>query len=142
MDDIFDRLKTLQAEMELLFDNYLRVRHPFALTAEKRWRPFVDVYETEEVVVLVVELAGVCREDISIRATEKAVYLTGTRRETDHVSKKHYHSMEIRFGPFEKLIPLPAKVDVEKMEINLDNGLLKARLPKVGEPREVIVEID
>ena len=142
MDDILDKFRHLQTEMELLFDDFFRVRHPFALSVEKKWRPPVDVYETEAEVVLVAELAGVSREEVNIDAAEEAVYLSGTRKEAERVSKKHYHSMEIRFGPFEKLIRLPAKVNIEKMEITLENGLLEVRFPKVGKPKEVIVEID
>lgn len=142
MDDIFDKFRNLQAEMELLFDDFFRLRHPFALSAEKKWRPSVDVYETENEVVLIAELAGVNKEDIKISASEKAVYLSGTRKETPGYSKKHYHSMEIRFGPFEKLIPIPANVDLDKMEITLENGLLEIKLPKAEKPKEITIKIE
>ena len=87
MDDILDKFRHLQTEMELLFDDFFRVRHPFALSVEKKWRPLVDVYETEAEVVLVAELAGVSREEVNIDAAEEAVYLSGTRKEVSGFRK-------------------------------------------------------
>ncbi len=142
MDEIFDKFRNLEAEMESFFDSFFRLRHPFTLGIEKKWRPSVDVYETKDEIVVVAELAGVSREDINISASEKAVYLSGARKEIESYSKKYYHSMEIRFGPFEKLIPLSPKVDLERMEITLENGLLRIRFPKVKGPKEIIVEIE
>jgi len=142
VDDFFEKFRSLHAEMELLLDDFFRIRHPFALSAEKRWRPCVDIYETEDDVVLIAELAGVSREDISVSASEVELYLSGTRREPATHSKKYYHSMEIRTGPFEKLTRLPRRVDPDRIAITLENGLLKIRLPKVKRPKEVIVEIE
>jgi len=142
VDDVFDKFRNLQAEMELFFDDFFRLRHPFALGAEKKWRPSVDVYETKGELVLIAELAGISREDIDISASEKAIYISGTRKEAEGHEKKYYHSMEIRFGAFERLIPLSARVDLERMEITLENGLLTIRLPKLHKPKEIVVEIE
>jgi HSP20 family protein len=142
VDDIFDKFRNLQAEMELFFDDFFRLRHPFALGAEKKWRPSVDVYETKGELVVIAELAGISREDINVSASEKAIYISGTRKEVEGYGKKYYHSMEIRFGAFERLIPLSAKVDLERMEVTLENGLLTIRLPKALKQKEIIVEIE
>ncbi len=142
MDDIFEKFRNLHAEMEVLFDDFFRLKHPFALGTEKRWRPSVDMYETKDEIVVIAELSGVKKEDINISASKKALYLSGTRRETAGSSKRHYYSMEIRFGPFERLIRLPARVNLKKLKTNLESGLLKIRIPKAEEPDETVVEIE
>ncbi len=141
-EDIFDEVKRIHEEMELLFDNFFQVKYSFSLT-ERKWHPSVDVYETKDKVVLVVELAGVQKEDIEISASEKTIHIHGIRKEKDRAESRCYHSMEIRFGPFERKIVLPSRVDPEHIEFKFIDGLLEIELPKirVSKPEPVTVEI-
>ncbi len=141
MRRVRDEMRDLRAEMEILLDNLLILRHSFPVSYRKKWIPSVDVYEAGEEIVVAAELAGVARDDIRISVSKSVLYLTGVRRERV-CSRRQYHSMEIRFGPFEKLIPLPADVGVDEMRVTFENGLLEIRLPKVIRSEDIIVEIE
>jgi HSP20 family protein len=142
MDDVRDRFRDLRAEMETFLDDLFVLRHPFSLSHRKKWVPAVDVYETDELIVITAELAGVTRDDLRISVAKNGVYLSGIRREARGHLRRQYHSMEIRFGPFEKLVPLPSEVRPEAMEVQYENGLLEITLPKLTRPKEIIVEIE
>jgi HSP20 family protein len=142
MGDFRDDLRDLRADVEALLDNLLVFARPFSLSYRRKWVPSADVYETDEDIVVTAELAGIPRGDVRVSIAGDVLYLTGVRREARSYQRRQYHSMEIRFGPFEKLIPLPTGVQPDKMEVTFENGLLEIRLPKVIRPREIIVEIE
>ncbi|MCS6801518.1 MAG: Hsp20/alpha crystallin family protein [Chloroflexota bacterium] len=96
--------------------------------AQPRWRPPADLVENDQAFVLTVELAGVESDQVEILLYEDAVIIEGQRRLPVIGS---YHVAEIRQGPFRLEMPLPAPVDTEKVEGQLERGLLTMRLPKV-----------
>lgn len=142
MGNVRDDMRGLRPEMEILLDNLRILRHSFPVSYRKKWIPSVDVYETGEEIVVAAELAGVARGDVRISVSKNVLCLTGIRRETRVCSRRQYHSMEIRFGPFEKLIPLPTDVRNDEMKVSFENGLLEIRLPKAIRSEDIIVEIE
>lgn len=94
----------------------------------KIWRPPTDVYETDDCVVVKVEIAGMAQEDFSISLEAKKLIISGIRR--DPAAKLGYQQMEILYGHFETHVLLLRAVDVEKIEATYQNGFLNVRLPK------------
>jgi len=94
------------------------------------WVPRVDVYETDDKIVVLVEIAGVKKEDIDLTFHEGKLILRGTRQEHYSSDPTIYYQMEINFGPFERIIPLPTDVDAEKAEAVYKDGFLEIILPK------------
>jgi HSP20 family protein len=101
------------------------------------WRPSTDVFETDESVIIRVEIAGMREEDFSISLEDRFVTIRGVRQDTSE--KRAYHQMEIPFGEFSTEIELLCAVSVQGIEAVYQNGFLQIVLPKVR-PYQVRVE--
>lgn len=93
------------------------------------WRPPTDVYETEDAVIVRVEIAGMHETDFSIVLDGRDLSIRGIRQ--DVPERRAYHQMEIRYGEFSVDVEMPAAVDVENVQAIYQNGFLKIMLPKV-----------
>lgn len=144
-ESIFDRMRKAQEEMEYLLSEFFHFRRPLALRTEVGFRPSVDLYETETLLVALVELAGVPPDSVEISVGERSLTVGGVRKSPlSSEERKSYHNMEIAFGPFRRRIPLPCLVDREGVAISSASGLLKVELPKVRtrkpQPRVIPIE--
>ena len=101
------------------------------------WRPPTDVYETEESLVVRVEIAGMRDQDFSIELIGRILSIRGVR--PDATSRRAYHQMEIRFGEFSIELELPLPVVSEQVEAVYNNGFLWITLP-IARPRNIPVE--
>lgn len=102
----------------------------------KTWRPPTDVYETDDCVVVKVEIAGMEEPDFAVSLDGKNLTISGVRR--DPAAKLGYQQMEILYGNFETDVHLVRAIDEDKIEAVYQNGFLSLRLPKV-KPRQVPV---
>jgi HSP20 family protein len=102
-------------------------RTPFQWGA---WTPSVDVYETEDKIVILVDIAGVNKDNIDLTFYEDKLLIRGTRPVKIHSDPEIYYQMEINFGPFERIIYLPCSVDGERAEAVYKDGFLEIVLPK------------
>ncbi len=92
------------------------------------WRPPTDVFETEEGIIVRVEIAGMQEADFSILLDGSTLIVRGSRQ--DMPEKRAYHQMEIRFGEFVSEIELSQAIAIEKVEASYQNGFLRVFLPK------------
>ena len=93
------------------------------------WRPPTDVYETEEAVVVRVEIAGMHEPDFSIVLDGRYLTIRGLRQ--DVIERRAYHQMEIRYGEFNVDVEIPLTIDADNVQATYQNGFLKIILPKV-----------
>jgi HSP20 family molecular chaperone IbpA len=100
-----------------------------------RWRPDADVYETETAVEMLVDLAGVDEDDFEVQLFEDVLVVEGRRQLPAGPREAVYHRAGIRQGPFLVHLPLPTRVDAERVEARYDRGLLRITLPKRIEGR-------
>ena len=101
------------------------------------WRPPTDVLETEDAVVVVVEIAGMRGLNISVVYDRQVLSIRGTR--PDNNVCKTYHQMEIDYGEFACDVQVPFRIDSEKIDATYSDGFLKVLLPKAV-PREVDIK--
>lgn len=92
------------------------------------WSPPTDLYETEESVVVLVEIAGMEENDFSITIEKNILIISGVRPDT--TERRAFYQMEIPFGEFSTHIEIPTAIDVEKVEAVYQDGFLKITLPK------------
>lgn len=92
------------------------------------WRPPTDVYETDDSIVVKVEVAGMVEDDFAITFAEHALTVAGVRR--DPSAKLGYHQMEIAYGEFRTDAYIPEAVDVDRIEASYKDGFLLVILPK------------
>jgi HSP20 family protein len=105
------------------------------------WSPSVDIYETENELILKADLPDVKLEDIEVRVENQTLTLKGERKFEKDESVGH-HRIERNYGSFERSFTLPASVDAEKVAAEYKNGVLTVKLPKkeAAKPRQVKIE--
>jgi len=118
-------------EFDFYFQTFYNARRPVLMSQHKGWKPATDVYETDDEVVIVVDIASISTSDIRLTLQGQVLTLRGLRRELPVDEKRHYHNMEIDFGPFERRIDLPARVDPDRSVKRYLQGFLEVRLPKL-----------
>jgi len=102
----------------------------------------VDVYQTEDEVVLKAPIAGVKPEDLEISITDEVVNIKGERKFTEEVSRDNYFAQECYWGSFSRSYILPVAVDSQKAEAQLDkSGILTIRLPRLEKSKTKVIEI-
>jgi len=92
------------------------------------WSPPTDVYETDECIVVRVEVAGMKEEEFSIQFEKDLLVISGIRTESGE--RRAYQQMEIRFGEFSAAVQIHAVVDIEHADASYENGFLTVILPK------------
>jgi len=117
-------------DLDFVFSHYFKARRWSLIPAEKGWRPATDVFEAENEIVIVMDIAGIMSKDISLRLDNNILTIRGVRHEKTGRSKRHFHKMEIDFGPFERKIEMPAPVDPDNTQANYSQGFLEIHLPK------------
>jgi len=92
------------------------------------WRPPTDVYETEEAIIVRIEIAGMQEDAFSISLADHTLIIRGVR--PDIPERRAYQQMEIFFGEFMSEVELPAPVIAEKVVAEYNTGFLRVVLPK------------
>ena len=95
-----------------------------------RWRPDVDIFETDKSVVVRAELAGVRGEDLQVTVDGDTLRISGVRLAPEPAEVVRLHQMEIATGPFERRLRIPISFDREGVTAHLADGFLTVRLPK------------
>ena len=109
--------------------------------AQTGWLPPVDVYETDQNVVMKAELPGVDPKNVEIRVEDGTLYLKGERKFEKEVKDEDYHRVERSYGSFARSFALPASVDSEKATAEYKDGLLTLTLPKKEEAKPKTIKI-
>jgi HSP20 family protein len=109
------------------------------------WTPALDMYETDEAIVVLFDLAGVDAEKTEVRAEPHLLTVRGIRLERHSPVGPHeersYHALEIPYGRFERTIQLPPGVDTREARACYREGLLEITVPK-RVPRQVPIRVE
>jgi len=122
--------KAMREDMEHLMQHVFGQTLPLLRPMQGKWRPNVDVFECENSIVIVAELAGVTKEEVAVTFEEGKLHITGVRRDIMPYKTRKYCQMEISYNDFDRFIHLPDEVDSEKITAKLNNGLLVIEAPK------------
>jgi HSP20 family protein len=139
--DPFQNLSTLQEQVNRLFEGSLpRRSDQSALTT---WAPAVDIYETENELVLKADLPDVNEKDLDIRIESNILTLRGERKFEEKVKEDNYLRVERTYGSFSRSFSLPSTVDSGSIKADYKNGVLTVELPKRAEskPRQVKINV-
>lgn len=101
----------------------------------RRWRPPTDVYETDEHVVIKVEIAGMKTEDFTISYADRVLSISGIR--PDQADKLIYQNMEIPYGEFRTEVKVSWPLAESDIEAIYEDGFLYVRLPKRSRERHI-----
>ncbi len=109
------------------------------LSEARTWAPPVDIEETDEGYVIEAELPGVKREDVNIELIGDELTVTGEIKERER--KGVVRRRTRRVGQFELRVVLPDRVESEKIEASLDDGVLTVRAPKAERAARRKIEV-
>lgn len=141
--DPFRDLMSLQERMNRLFDESLTRRRedqPLGLTT---WSPAVDIFETENAIVVKAELPGLSKDDIEVQIHDGVLTLKGERKFEKEVKEENYHRIERAYGGFQRSFSLPSSVEEDKIKASFKDGVLEVDLPKAEavKPKQIKVEV-
>ena len=92
--------------------------------------PRVDVYQTEDEVVIKAEIPGVSREDLSLYVDDRSVRISGETRREEKYSENDTYRSERYYGSFSRTVPLPAEVMPDEARAEYKDGILTVTVPK------------
>ncbi len=119
----------LADELDVYFNEVAHGR-PVGFVASPKWKPRTDVFETDEELIVHMDIAGMRAEDFSVELDEGILKISGERTAMRQQGKRHYHSMEVQIGPFERRFRLPVIVDPASIRATYEQGFLEVRLAK------------
>ncbi len=94
------------------------------------WQPALELQETADRIYVQLQLPGFCREAIEIQATPTDVMVRGAHFSAYGSSKGCVLASEFHYGPFERVILLPTRIDPQHSQADFHQGLLTLTLTK------------
>jgi HSP20 family molecular chaperone IbpA len=119
----------------------LHLRQSFVQFEVQPWAPPLNMLETEQAFVVMVELAGVNPANVQIEVQPVLLAIRGVRQLMLPQRLRRLHRIEIAVGPFQVAVPLDSPVDPDQAAARYINGLLEVVLPFAREPSQTRVII-
>lgn len=141
--DPFDDLASLRESMDKLFEEFV-TRRPAARGATIAvWQPAVEIFETDNEVVVRAELPGIDPKTVDITVSDDTLTIKGEHRVEQENKGRNYYRRELRYGAFLRSLVLPAGVQGDQAKAAYKNGILEITVPKSErtKPKAVKVEI-
>jgi len=133
----FRALARPEGTFEEVFRDFFR-RMPFEAEAMV---PAAEVAESDGEVTVKIEVPGVEKDQIELNVSDDELTVRGEMRKESEQKKKNYYRQEIRYGAFQRTVPLPVEVDAAKASAELKNGVLKVTLPKSKHPKSHPIKV-
>ncbi len=135
-DRVFKEMYDMVKEMEREFDAMRK-----ELDKEDYKMPLVDIYETEDELVIQAEMPGVRKEDIVLQVSPTSVEISAELKQDSEEKRRGYYKKERIMKRFYRNIALPIKVSTDSVKAKFENGVLTIRLKKEkSEKRRVEIE--
>lgn len=143
--DPFEELREMQRSLDRLFDE-LTGRRPVRRREAREpvvWEPAVEVYETDQEVVVRAELPGVDPKNVNVTVQDNTVTIEAEAKEEQEERGRNHLRRELRYGQFCRSLALPAEVKADQAKATYRNGVLELRVPKSerAKPKQVKVEV-
>lgn len=122
-----------EEEFQKAVDEVFHLVSPVFRQHECIWMPHVDVYESDDEIIVLADLAGINKEELHIELNRKKIKIAGVRKMVSVVKNVRYCLAEIPHGYFERNIILPSPVDHESSMASYADGILMIRINKLPE---------
>jgi HSP20 family protein len=138
--DPFRNFSSFEEQVNRLFEtSFMANADNSALT---RWAPAVDIYETENELVIKADLPNVAEKDIDVRVENNLLTIRGERKFEESVKEENYLRVERAYGSFSRSFSLPHTVNTETIQAAYKDGVLTVELPKRAESKPKQVKIN
>ncbi|MCK4636339.1 MAG: Hsp20/alpha crystallin family protein [Methanomicrobia archaeon] len=133
--DIFDEIRRIQEEMDRMFSSiYTRPSLPSKRIKPFNYRePLLDVIDKGKELLVQAELPGISKGDIEIDLNENTLTIKASKKKVVTEEKEGYFYQERGYAGYYRTVPLPTKVDPDKIKAKYNNGVLEIILPKISE---------
>lgn len=101
----------------------------------------VDMYQTNDAIIIKALVAGVSPSDLDISITRDMVTIRGVREEYQETNDDNYFHRELFWGSFTRTLVLPEEVVIDEAEAQEKHGLLEIRLPKLDKHRSTQLKV-
>lgn len=138
--DPFREIDEIQREMNRMFDRLA----PRSTNGEGGFAflPAVEMHDDPEAITLKLELPGLDANDLDIQATAESISISGERRFEKRSEDKGVTRSEFRYGRFQRVIPLPNRIQHDQVKAEYKNGILTLTLPKAESERAQLVKVN
>lgn len=133
-------INTLQSQIDRLFDE--------TLSPANSWErgllrvPPAEMKETEEAIHLKLEVPGLEAKDLDVQVTENAVSISGERKSETKTEESGQTRSEFHYGKFQRVIPLPARIQNTNVTAEYKDGILNLTLPKTDQEKNKVVKVN
>lgn len=136
--DLFD----IHKEMNKLFDTMLG-KYDESTDLSRVWSPALDLTEDKDNIYVKAEIPGMNKDDIKLEFRDNTLVLSGYKKCEYEDKKEDPHRIEISYGEFKRVIPLPDSIELKKIEATYQDGILKVTLPKSekAKPKQIEIKI-
>jgi HSP20 family protein len=136
-----DRWSNLRDELNSFFElpfwsSFARAGHLFT-----GWSPALDLYQSNDNVIAVVDLPGMRKEDIEISLHDGTLTISGERKRESSSNGENAERTERYIGTFRRSIALPTRVDTSKVSATYRDGILTVMLPKAEEVKPKQIQV-
>ncbi len=142
IDDLEHRLHHLHPEHRFhsLFDDLISTKWSDSDNFTKI--PAAELTQTDSELHLKLEVPGIKAKDLDIQVTEEAVSISGERKEEGETKENGHTKSEFYYGKFQRVIPLPARIQNTSVSAKYENGILSLTLPKMTDDKNKVVKIN
>ena len=132
-------MMTLREAMDRLFDDAFTRPLGFA---RENGTPAIDMYQTDDEVVVKTAIPGFKADDVQINVTGDVLTVRGEMRQDEDNQEKTWQMREHRWGSFERSVLLPTEVSADKARAEFENGVLTITMPKAEASRPKTITIN
>ena len=138
----FREIDSLQREMNRLFESLAPSPSENGDFERVAFIPAAEMHETPNTIELKLEVPGMEAKDLEVQVTEDAVAISGERRSETKTEERGMTRSEFRYGKFQRVIPLPARVENNQVKADYTNGVLSLSIPKAEEEKRKVVKVN
>ena len=109
--------------------------------ADEEGQLTVDVYQTDDEIIIKSTIAGVTADDVDVSITNEMVTIKGNRNHDEKIKASDYYYQELYWGSFSRSIILPEEIDADNAKASMKNGILTLHLPKLAKSRTKKIKI-
>jgi HSP20 family protein len=134
----FREFDALQKEMNRLFDSLIPASEANSAYA---FIPSAELEEAGDAIHLRLELPGIDPKELDVQVTTNSVSITGERRSENKTTENGVTRSEFRYGRFQRVIPLPARVQNNETTADYKDGILHLTIPKAEEEKNKVFKV-
>ncbi|MBW2107079.1 MAG: Hsp20/alpha crystallin family protein [Deltaproteobacteria bacterium] len=135
-------LQHMHTRLQKTIDDMFQQMTPVLVLSEQSWRPQVDMVEVPDAMTVLVNVAGVAKEDLEVEVDRQAIKIKGIRKQPAHTPGMKYHLAEIDYGRFERVLRLPRAINPEEVQASYANGVLTITMAKRVPPRRRQIPVE